>query len=78
MLRRTFVPFGHVVFLLRLVFSFPRVLVQILLLPLPLHGQIMAELAFLALLAIPLLIECTQHRLRIYPKWNLLYLDRLE
>ena len=37
-LRLTFVPLGHVVFLLRLILPFPRVLVQILLLPFPLYG----------------------------------------
>ena len=77
-LRLTFVPLGHVVFLLRLILSFPRILVQILLLPFPLHGQIMAEFAFLSLLAVPLLVKCTQYRLRIHPKWHLLYLNRLE
>ena len=38
----------------------------------------MAEFAFLALLAIPLLIEYAQHGLRIHTKRNLLYLNRLE
>ena len=77
-LRRTFVPFRHVVFLLCLVFSFPRVLIQILLLAFSFHCQIMAEFAFLALLAIPLLIEYAQHGLRIHTKRNLLDLDRLK
>jgi hypothetical protein len=38
----------------------------------------MTELALPALVAMPLLVELAQHRLRVHAKWNLLDLDRLE
>lgn len=38
----------------------------------------MAELAFLALLTIPLLVEHAHHRLRVHAKRHLLHLHRLE
>ena len=38
----------------------------------------MAELAFFALFAIPLLVERTHHRLRVHAEWHLLYLDWLK
>ena len=78
MLRLTFVPLGHVIFLLRLVFSFPGILVQIFLLSFPLHGQIMAEFALLSFLAVPLFVKCTDYRLGVHPKRHLLDLYRLE
>ena len=78
MLRLTFVPLGHVIFLLRLVFSFPGILVQIFLLSFPLHGQIMAEFALLSFLAVPLFVKCTDYRLGVHPKRHLLDLYRLK
>ena len=38
----------------------------------------MAEFALLSLFAVPLLVKCAHHRLRIDPKRHLLYLYRLE
>ena len=78
MRRLTFVPLRHVIFLLDLVFSFPRILIEILLLAFPFHGQIMAEFALLSLLAVALLVKRTDYRLWIHTKRYLLYLDGLE
>jgi hypothetical protein len=38
----------------------------------------MTEFALLPLLAVPLLVECTYHGLRIHAKRHFLYLNRLE
>ena len=78
MRRLTFVPLRHVIFLFGLVFSFPRILVEVLLLAFPFHGQIMAEFALLSLFAVALLIKRTYYRLRIHTKRYLLHLDGLE
>ena len=78
MLRLTFIPLGHVIFLLRLLFSFSGILVQVLLLSFSLHGQIMAEFALLSFLAIPLFVKGTDYRLGVHPKRHLLDLYRLE
>ena len=74
----TFVPINHVILLLRLLLPLPRVLIQILLLPLPLHAQIVAEFTLPPLLAIPLLIKYTKNGLRVHPKRYLLDLHRFE
>ena len=78
MLRLTFIPLGHVIFLLRLVFSFPGILVQIFLLSFPLHGKIMAEFALLSFLAVSLFKKCTDYRLGVHPERHLLDLYRLK
>ena len=74
----TFVPIRHIVFLFLILFGFPGVLIQVFLFTLPLHRQIMTELALPPLLAIALLEEHTQHRLRIHAKRHFLHLNGLE
>lgn len=76
------VPVGHVVpfppLLFLLLLLLPGVGVQVALLPLALHGQVVAELAFLALLARALLVELAQHGLGVHTEGDFLYLDGLE
>ena len=54
------------------------ILVQVLLLHLPLHVLVVAELALVPLLAVAGLVERAEHRLRIDAEGDLLRLHRLE
>lgn len=75
------VPAGHVILallLLLLLVLLPRVRVQVALLALAAHVQVVAELALLALLAAALLVELAQHRLRVDAEGHFLHLHRLE
>ena len=74
----TFVPISHVIFPSCLILSFPCILIQILLLPLPLHTQVMAEFTLLSLFAVALLVEYAHDGFRIHPKRYFLYLYWLE
>lgn len=72
------VPVLHPIFLLPLLVRFPRVLIQILLLSLPLHRQVVRELALLSLLAIPLFVELADDRFGVDAEGHLLHLDGFE
>ncbi len=73
------VPPRHIILpLLLLLLLLPRIRVQIPLLALPAHIQIVAELALLALLAAALLVELAQHRLRVDAEGHFLDLHGLE
>ena len=76
-----FIPVVHSILLLRLFLSslnITRISVQILFSGLPLDIQVMTELALLALLAIALFMEHTEHGLRIHTERNLLRLQWLK
>lgn len=74
------VPPSHIVLalLLLLLVLLPRVRVQVPLLALPAHIQIVAELALLALVAAALLVELAEHGLRIDAEGHFLHLHGLE
>ncbi len=72
------VPVFHPIFLLPLLLRFPSVLIQVYLLHLPLHRQVVRELALLPLLAIPLLVELAHDRFRVHAEGHFLHLHRLE
>lgn len=76
------VPIGHVVFLplvlLGLLLPFPRVLIEILLLPFPLHGQVVAEFALFPLLAVALLEKLAEDGFWVDAEGHFLHLDRFE
>lgn len=73
------VPPAHIVLpLLLLLFSLPRIRIQIPLLAFPPHIQIVAELALLALLAAALLVELAEHGLGVDAEGDLLDLHGLE
>jgi len=72
------VPFLHLILLFLFLLLLPRIVVQVDLLGFPSHFQIVAEFAFLPLLAYSFLVELAHHRLRINPKWHFLCLCGLE
>lgn len=72
------VPLVHGIGLLLLLLGLPGVGVQILLGGLALDVQVMTELALAALFATALLVELTQHGLRVHAERHLLSLDGLE
>lgn len=72
------VPCIHGIDLLLFLLGFARVGVQILLGSLALDVHVVAELALAAFFAAALLVEDTQHSLRVHAKGHLLHLDGLE
>ncbi len=72
------VPPRHIILPLLLLLLLPRIRIQVPLLALPPHIQIVAELALLALLAAALLVELAQHGFRVDAEGHFLDLHRLE
>lgn len=74
------IPLRHVISLLILLpfLPFPRIRIQIPLLALPPHLQIMTELALLPLLTATLLEKLTQHGFGVDAEGHFLHLDGLE
>ena len=72
------VPVVHLVLFFLFLLDLSVVRVQTPLLGLPLHGQVMRELAFATLVAVALFEELAEHGLGVDAERNLLHLDGLE
>lgn len=72
------IPSNHIIFLLLILFSLPRILVQIPLFLFPPNIQIVTELALLPSITIPSLEELAEYRLGVYAERHFLDLDGFE
>ena len=75
-----FVPTRHIILLLLLILilTLPRIRIQVPLLALPSHLQVMTELALFPLLAAPLFIELAEHGFWVDAEGHFLDLDGFE